>query len=157
MLLKTNDIIPERNSAMRAKVFVVIVVLALMAAALPSASAHHAFSAEFDAEKPVKLKGVVTKMDWTNPHAWIYMDVKEQDGKVVNWGVETGAPNALLRRGFTKNYLPPGTEIVVDGFRAKDGSTRANGTTVTLSDGRKLFLGSSGSGAPYDKDQPPVK
>ena len=121
--------------------------------AVPSAFAHHSFAAEFDADKPVKLKGVVTNMDWSNPHAWIYLDVKGDDGKTVNWGVETGSPNALLRRGFTKDYLRPGTEIVVEGFRAKDGSSRANGQSVTLPNGKKLFLGSSGNGAPYDSSQ----
>jgi hypothetical protein len=131
-----------------------IAILALGMSLAAPVSAHHSFAAEFDADKPVTLRGSVTKMEWSNPHAWIYLDVKEADGKVVNWGVETGAPNALLRRGFTKEYLKPGTAIVVEGFRAKDGSTRANGSTVTLPDGKKLFLGSSGNGAPYgDGDQ----
>lgn len=114
-------------------------------------SAHYSFAAEFDADKPVELKGVVTTMDWFNPHAWIYLDVKGDDGKVVNWGIGTGAPNALLRREFTKDCLRPGTEIVVEGYRAKDGSSRANGSTVTMPDGKKLFLGTSENGAPYDK------
>lgn len=113
-------------------------------------AAHHSFSAEFDADKPLTLKGTVTKVDWTNPHAWIHLDVKGEDGQVVSWKVETGAPNALLRRGFTKDYLPVGTAIVVEGFRAKDGSNRANGSNVTMPDGKKLFLGSSGTGAPYE-------
>jgi len=113
--------------------------------------AHHAFTAEFDAQQPVTLHGTVTKVEWTNPHAWINLDVKGEDGKVVAWRVEAGAPNALLRRGFTKNYLPPGAEIVVQGFKAKDGSNRANGSNVTTPDGKKLFLGSSGTGSPDDK------
>jgi hypothetical protein len=113
--------------------------------------AHHAFSAEFDADKPVTLRGTVTKLDWTNPHAWIHMEVKGEDGQVTAWKVETGAPNALLRRGFTKAYLPPGTAIVVSGFRAKDGSNRANGSSLTTPDGKKLFLGSSGTGAPDEE------
>jgi hypothetical protein len=114
-------------------------------------TAHHAFTAEFDAQQPVTLHGTVTKVEWTNPHAWINLDVKGEDGQVVAWRVEAGAPNALLRRGFTKNYLPPGAEIVVQGFKAKDGSNRANGSNVTTPDGKKLFLGSSGTGSPDDK------
>jgi hypothetical protein len=137
----------------RGKIFGLFAGLALLLTGLTARPmlAHHAFAAEFDADKPVKLEGPVTKMDWSNPHAWIYMDVKGPDGKVANWGIETGAPNALLRRGFTKNSLLPGTVIVVEGYKAKDGSTRANGSTVTLPDGKKLFLGSSGNGSPYDE------
>ena len=112
--------------------------------------AHHAFNAEFDANKPVKFKGTVTKMLWVNPHAWIYVDVKKPDGTVEEWAIETGTPNTLLRRGLTKESLKEGTEIVVDGYQAKDGSLTANGREVTLADGRKLFLGSSGTGAPRD-------
>jgi len=113
--------------------------------------AHHSFAAEFDAKKPVKLRGTVTKMEWINPHAWIHVDVKGPDGKVVNWMIEAGTPNTLFRRGFTKNSLAPGTEILVDGYQSKDGSNRANGRDVTFPDGRKLFLGTSGTGAPYDE------
>jgi hypothetical protein len=115
--------------------------------------AHHAFSAEFDAKKEVKLTGTVTKMEWINPHAWIHIDVKKPDGKVDQWMIEGGTPNALMRRGLTRDSLPPGTVIIVDGYQAKDGSLRANGRDLTFPDGRKLFLGSSGTGAPYDKDQ----
>ena len=127
-----------------------LAALGLVFAAVPLA-AHHAFTAEFDAQQPVTLHGIVTKVEWTNPHAWINLDVKGEDGQVVAWRVEAGAPNALLRRGFTKNYLPPGAEIVVQGFKAKDGSNRANGSNVTTPDGKKLFLGSSGTGSPDDK------
>jgi hypothetical protein len=134
--------------------------LALLGAAIAvvagagSLSAHHAFSAEFDGSKPVTLKGTVTKMDWINPHCWIHMDVKGPDGKVVTWMVEGGAPNALLRRGFTKTSLPPGIEIVVEGFQAIDGANRANGRNLTFADGKKLFFGSSGTGAPRDGRDP---
>jgi len=118
------------------------------------AVAHHAFAAEFDADKPVTLTGVVTKMEWINPHAWIHIDVKKPDGTVESWMIEGGAPNALLRRGFTKDSLPPGTQILVEGYQSKDGAQRANGRDITLPDGRKLFLGSSGTGAPLDGRDP---
>ena len=114
-------------------------------------AAHHAFSAEFDANQPVTLKGAVSNVEWINPHSWLYIDVKDQTtGKVVSWKVEMGAPNQLLRRGWNKNSLPAGTEVVVEGYRAKNGSDIANGGNVTLAVGRKLFVGSSGTGAPYD-------
>lgn len=122
-----------------------------LCAAAVSLSAHHAFAAEFDAAKPVAFKGKVIKMDWVNPHVWIHVAVTGRDGSVESWAVEGGAPANLFRRGFTKASLQPGTEIVVDGYRAKDGSRRANGREITFSDGRKLFVGSSGTGAPYDK------
>ena len=105
--------------------------------------AHHAFAAEFDAQKPVKLKGSVAKVEFINPHSWIHMDVKDADGKVTRWMVEGGSPNALFRRGVTKDALPLGTEISVDGYQAKDGSNRANGRDITFADGRKLFVGGS--------------
>jgi hypothetical protein len=115
--------------------------------------AHHAFSAEFDANKPLRLEGVVTKMEWINPHTWIHIDVKTPDG-VESWMIEGGAPNSLLRRGFTRESLPIGTTIIVDGYQAKDGAHRANGRDLTFADGRKLFLGSSGTGAPRDGRDP---
>ena len=115
-----------------------------------SLRAHHAFAAEFDAKKPVHYEGTVTKMEWTNPHVWLHLDVKKPDGQIENWAFEAGTPNVLFRRGFTKDSLLPGTKVVVDGYQAKDGSKRANGRDLTFSDGRKMFLGSSGTGAPYE-------
>jgi hypothetical protein len=112
------------------------------------ARAHHAFTAEFDANQPVNFTATVTRMQWTNPHAWIHVDVKQPDGTVENWAIEAGTINVLFRRGFTKESLMPGTEIVVEGYRAKDGSRRANGRELTFPDGRTLFLGSPRTGAP---------
>jgi hypothetical protein len=128
-------------------------VSAILLGASVTASAHHAFAAEFDSKKPIKFTGTVTKMLWVNPHAWIYMDVKQPDGTVEEWMIEAGTPNTLLRRGFTKESLQPGTEIVVDGFQAKDGARRANGRDVTLPNGKVLFIGSSGTGAPDEKKE----
>jgi hypothetical protein len=113
--------------------------------------AHHAFNSEFDAKRPVKFKGTVTKMVWVNPHAWIYVEVKKADGSVDEWMVEAGTPNTLLRRGLTRQALPIGTEITVDGYQSKDGSLRANGRDLTLPNGQTLFIGSSGTGAPTDE------
>jgi hypothetical protein len=135
---------------MRTAVAVAGVVVGLGAGAT-SLRAHHAFAAEFDASKPVAFKGKVIKMDWVNPHVWIHVGVTRPDGTVESWAVEGGAPANLFRRGFTKASLQPGTEIVVDGYQAKDGSKRANGREITFPDGRRLFVGSSGTGAPYDK------
>jgi hypothetical protein len=103
--------------------------------------AHHAFSAEFDEKKPVKLQGVISRVEWINPHSWIHMDVKNASGKTESWMVELGAPNTLLRRGWTKDSIPKGIEINVEGFQAKDGALRANGRTLTLPDGKQLFSG----------------
>jgi hypothetical protein len=139
---------------MRSKLISVVAGAALLvtAAAVP-VIAHHSFAAEFDAKRPVKLRGTVTKMEWINPHSWIHIDVKAADGKVEKWMVEGGAPNALLRRGWNKNSLLPGTEILVEGFQAKDGALRANGRDITFPDGKKLFVGSSGIGAPDERPE----
>lgn len=123
-----------------------LIFLAVLAVA--PASAHHSFAAEFDSRNPVSLRGTVTKMEWINPHAWIHLDVKKPDGTVDEWMIEAGSPNTLLRRGLTKNSLKAGTEILVEGYRSKDGSLRANGRDVKLPDGQILFLGSSN---PEDK------
>jgi len=105
--------------------------------------AHHSFAAEFDEKKPVKLKGKLTQLEWLNPHGWLHIDVTEPDGSVVNWAIEAGAPNALIRRGLRKTDFPIGSEVVVEGYRAKDDKPRASGTTVTFADGRNFFLGAS--------------
>ena len=131
------------------KLALVVAGMGLLAAAVP-VWAHHAFAAEFDANKSVKLRGTVTKMEWINPHAWIHIDVKGSDGKTTEWMIEAGAPNGLLRRGFTKASLPAGTEVVVEGWQAKDGSNRANGSDLTFADGRKLFIGTSNTAAPAE-------
>ena len=134
---------------MRKKLAVVVAGASLLlnVAKLP---AHHSFAAEFDANQPVTIKGTVTGMDWVNPHSWIHIDVKNPDGTVTQWMIEGGTPNTLFRRGFTKDSLKAGTEIVVDGYRAKNGKNRANGRDLILPDGKRLFLGSSGTGAPAD-------
>ena len=134
---------------MRSTTRIGLAIGAALVAAAP-VWAHHAFAAEFDGKTPVKLQGTVTKMEWINPHAWIHIDVKDKDGKVTNWMVECGTPNTLLRRGVNKNSVTAGMEIVVDGYQAKDGSNKANGRDVTFADGRKVFLGSTGTGAPGD-------
>ena len=116
--------------------------------------AHHAFSAEFDANKPVKLQGAVTKVELVNPHAWVHIEVKKPDGTVEQWMVEGGTPNTLQRRGITRDTLKVGTVIIVEGYQAKDGTMKANGRNMTLPDGRTLFMGSSGTGAPKDGRDP---
>lgn len=122
----------------------------LLAATAVSVSAHHAFAAEFDANKPVDFTGTLSRVEWVNPHVWIHVDVKKPDGTVEKWAVEGGTPNVLFRRGITKQSLQAGMVIVIDGYQAKDGSRRANGRDLTLADGRRMFLGSSGTGAPYE-------
>jgi hypothetical protein len=115
-----------------------------------SVAAHHAFAAEFDVNQPIVLKGIVSKTEWANPHSWVYIDVKSDSGKTTTWAIECGAPNALLRRGWNKNSLPIGSQIIVDGYRAKNGWTTANARDITFPDGTKLFMGSVGRGAPVE-------
>ncbi len=115
------------------------------------ASAHHAFSAEFDANQPITLRGTITKVEWINPHAWIHLDVTGDDGTVQSWRIEAGSPNTLVRRGMTRDSIPPGTEVVVFGYRHRNGSNAANGRDVTLPDGTKLFITSPGTGGPTEK------
>jgi len=127
------------------------VTIAPLVASAPT-MAHHAFAAEFDANSPVELKGTVTKMEWINPHSWIHIDVVNATGEVEEWMIEGGAPNAILRRGFTADSLKPGTVILVEGYRARDGSNRANGRDITFEDGSKLFVGSGSRGAPDGRE-----
>ena len=131
---------------MRTRTIVGLVMVGLVALTSAPVVAHHAFSAEFDADRPLQLTGEVTRVEWINPHAWIHIRTAEGD----DWMVEGGTPNTLFRRGFTKDSLLVGTEIMVDGYQAKDGSNKANGRDLTFTDGRKLFMGSSGTGAPRD-------
>ena len=132
----------------------VVLATAVVALGTVPVAAHHAFSAEFDSNRPLHVEGVVTKMEWINPHSWIHLDVTNEDGSVTSWMFEGGTPNTLRRRGFTKNSLLPGMEIIVDGYQAKDGTNKGNGRDLTFRDGRKLFMGSSGTGAPSDGRDP---
>jgi len=150
---------------MRTRLFTTVLgaLAALITSALPAA-AHHAFGAEFDANRPVLLKGKIVKVEWVNPHTWIHVEITKEDGTKEVWMVEGGSPNSLLRRGATKNSFPMGTEVIVDGYQARDHSElRANARNVTFTDGRKPFLGSTGTGAPpedaapIDKAKPPSK
>lgn len=144
---------------MRIKLTVGAVVLAGLIVLLfqSPVQAHHAFAAEFDANKPVHFAdATVTRVQLINPHSWIYVDVKGPDGKIENWAIEAGSPNILMRRGITKDTVKAGQKIVVDGYQSKDGSRRANGRDLTLPDGKKLFLGSSGTGAPYEVQRPGI-
>jgi hypothetical protein len=133
-------------STMARRVSVTIAAAAIVLAWTP-AEAHHAFAAEFDVNRPITLRGMVTKMEWINPHSWIHLDVKGPDDKVTSWAIEGGSPNSLLRLGFTMNALTYGMEIVVEGFQAKDGTNKGVGRVLMFADGRRLFLGSSAPGA----------
>ena len=125
-----------------------IAALAGWALLAPGASAHHSFASEFDINRPIELDGVVTRMEWSNPHAWVHIEVTTADGETQQWQVEGGAPNALIRRGWNRDSLPPGTPVHVQGYQARDRSFRASGRTITLPDGSQLFVGSTGAGAP---------
>jgi hypothetical protein len=136
-------------------VIAVVGICAMVGTAVP-VTAHHAFAAEFDADSPVEFSGTVTKVEWINPHVWIHLDVTRDDGTMEGWAFEAGTPNVLFRRGFTRDSLLPGTDVRVDGYQAKDGTNRANGRDITFVDGTKLFLGSSGTGAPWELARPGV-
>jgi len=153
MSMKKRNQAEEKQSMGRRLAFI-MAAFGLLLAGVP-ALAHHAFTAEFDSKKPIKLQGTVAKVELINPHSWIHIDVKNNDGTSTRWMIEGGTPNTLLRRGFTKNSLPVGTLINVDGYQAKDGSNRANGRDLTFPDGKKIFLGSSGpEGPPPDAVKP---
>ncbi len=131
----------------------VLAAIALLLAAVAPVYAHHAFGAEFDPNRPLLLKGAVVRLEWVNPHTWIHIEVTNSDGETEIWMIEGGTPNSLLRRGLKRDTIKLGQILIVDGYQAKDRSNRANGRDVTLEDGRKFFLGSSGTGAPYDKER----
>jgi hypothetical protein len=144
---------------MRTKLAVVFAAVGVvLVATAVSLRAHHAFSAEFDANKPLTFKGTISRMEWTNPHVWLHLDVKKPDGSTETWSFEAGTPTVLFRRGVTKESVKAGMEVAVDGYQAKDGSHRANGRDLTFADGRKMFLGATGTGAPYElKPETPKK
>ena len=138
---------------MRTTLAVILAAVLILTANAPMI-AHHAFSAEFDSTKPVRIRGKITRMEWINPHAWMHLDVTQDDGTVESWMIEAGPPGALVRRGWNRDSVVAGTEVLVEGYRALDGSNRANGRDVTFPDGRRLFAGSSGTGAPIDGTDP---
>lgn len=137
---------------MRTKPLAAAIVLASALTAFQSASAHHSFAAVFDANQPVTLQGTITGMDWINPHSWLYVEVENEDGTTTTWEIEGATPNTLLRRGFTRDAVRPGTEITIVGFRARSGEPMANGRDLILPDGSRLFMGSRGTGAPGDDE-----
>ncbi len=138
---------------MRTTLAVILAAVLVLTAPAPM-MAHHAFSAEFDSTKPVRIRGKITRMEWINPHAWMHLDVTQDDGTVESWMIEAGPPGALVRRGWNRDSVVAGTEVLVEGYRALDGSNRANGRDVTFPDGRRLFAGSTGTGAPIDGADP---
>ncbi len=143
---------------MRARIAIPVIVAALVLGTAAPLDAHHAFGAEFDPNAPLRLQGKVVKLEWVNPHSWIHIEIKNKEGAAETWMVEGGTPNVLLRRGLTRESLKYGTEIIVDGYQTKDHSLkRANGRDVTFTDGKKIFLGSSGTGAPKDGRDPNEK
>jgi hypothetical protein len=148
--------IPLKNNPMLLRRFALpsAVAVAMMFLMNPPAQAHHAFAAEFDANKPVRVEGTIVRVEWTNPHSWFYVDAVGADGNVQHWAFEGGGPYALIRRGFTKDYLKPGTKIVVEGFLAKGVPYRANARSIKYPNGQTLFVGSSGTGAPKDGKDP---
>ena len=141
---------PQRHITGGVRAFLLIGVAAIVMAAAVPVIAHHAFGAEFDPNRPVLLRGPVVKVEWVNPHTWIHLEVTDDDGTKEVWMVEGGTPNTLLRRGLQRDSIMPGMMIVVDGYQSKDRTARANGRDVTFEDGRKFFMGSSGTGAPRD-------
>lgn len=138
---------------MRSKIISVAAGALLVSAGVAPANAHHSFAAEFDRNSPVHLEGVVVEFQWVNPHSWLIVDVTKDDGTTERWAVEGGAPSALLRRGWNRNSLPAGTSVIVDGFQSKDGKPRANAQDIEFPDGRRLFIGSARTGAPYQDTQ----
>ena len=144
---------PHRSSRIKL-CLLAAALLAMIAGSVPT-EAHHAFGAEFDPNRPVLLRGPIVRVEWVNPHTWIHLEVTSDDGTKEVWMVEGGTPNTLLRRGLRRDYVQPGTVVVVDGYQSKDRTARANARDLTFEDGRKFFMGSSGTGAPYDNEQQP--